>query len=116
MSALQNTLKISFILFSLFSSTLYANNIYKWVDDKGNVKYSRQVPPDGQEVGRIDDIKKIVAYRPRPNTTMPTKEAMERARDLELAKLFQNSSAKTNPLTDTESTCQQIDEQNKCDQ
>lgn len=116
MSALQNTLKISFVLFSLYSSTLYANNIYKWVDNKGNFTYSHQVPPDGQEVGRIDDIKKIVTYRPRPKTTMPTKEASQRARDLELAKLFQNSSATTNPLMDTESTCQQVDEQKKFDQ
>ncbi|WP_336951160.1 DUF4124 domain-containing protein [Acinetobacter sp. AS167] len=114
MSVLQKTLKISFILFSLYSTTLYAKNIYKWIDDKGNFKYSRQVPPDGQEVGRIDDIKKIVAYRPRPNTTMPTKEAMERARDLELAKLNQNSSPTANPIKDTESTCQQIDNQKKC--
>ncbi len=116
MSALRKSLKISFILFSLFSSTLYANNIYKWIDDKGNVKYSRQVPPDGQVVGRIDDIKKIVAYRPRTNTTMPTKEAMERTRDLELSKLNQNNSPTAKPIMDTESTCQQADDQKKCDQ
>ncbi|MDO6645414.1 DUF4124 domain-containing protein [Acinetobacter guillouiae] len=115
MSVLQKTLKISFILFSLYSTTLYAKNIYKWIDDKGNVKYSRKVPPNGQEVGRVDDINKIVAYRARPNTTMPTKEAMEKARELKLAKLDQKSTPDTiNPIKTPDSTCLQIDGQKKC--
>lgn len=63
-----SVLKITaFILFCI-PINLYAQQIYKWVDAKGNVTYSRKAPPKGQKAAPIETIRSLRS-NPSPQGT-----------------------------------------------
>ncbi|MGQ9830277.1 MAG: DUF4124 domain-containing protein [Thermochromatium sp.] len=78
------TLARVLILVGLLSSGALSQQLYRWVDDQGEVHYSDQVPPTHADKARVRLSPQGIAIETQPGA--PTGEELERLRELERRK------------------------------
>ncbi len=74
---------IFIILLMLLSTPLSAQQLYRWVDDEGNVQFSDRLPPEAADRGRTEMSRDGMRRRDVP----PPKTAEELRRERELERL-----------------------------